>query len=77
MSKENKEAKESQERDIRLPEEADSKEEQRKKSVKNTEKRYEAESPADPYQDPPEEIQDRAQDNIDYAENDMNEEDLP
>jgi len=77
MSKENKEAGKSQERDIRLPENLESQEELREKAVRNTEKRYEAESPADPYEEPSEEIQDRAQDNIDYAENDMNEEDLP
>jgi len=77
MSKENKQPQESQGRDIRLPENPESREEQHEKSVRNTEKRYEAESPADPYDESSEEIQDRAQDNVDYAENDMNEDDLP
>ncbi|HUH17955.1 hypothetical protein [Albibacterium sp.] len=77
MAKENKQPQESHGRDIRLPKNPESREEQHEKSVKNTEKRYEAESPADPYEEPSEEIQDRAQDNIDYVENDMNEDDLP
>ena len=64
----NKESK-NEARDIRLPENEESREAQREKSVRNTEKRYEAESPIDPFQDPSEEITDRAEDTIDFAEN--------
>jgi len=75
MSKETKNNKENEERDIRMPENEESQEEQREKSIHNTEKEYEAESPADPYADPDDGITDRAQDNIDPAENDTSESD--
>lgn len=62
-------------KDIRLPENELSREEQVEKSTRNADAEYEAESPIDPYQEPYEEITDRAQDNIDAAENNMEEED--
>lgn len=71
MSNEKQEQNENQDRDIRLPKNEMTKEEQREKVLRNTEKEYEAESPADPYQEPSEEITDRAQDNIDIAGNDI------
>ena len=61
--------------DIRRPENDLSREEQVEKSTRNADEDYEAESPIDPYQEPYEEITDRAQDNIDAAENEMEEDD--
>lgn len=62
-------------KDIRMPENDLSREEQVEKSTRNADEEYEAESPIDPYQEPYEEITDRAQDNIDAAENQMEEDD--
>lgn len=62
-------------KDIRMPEKDLSREEQIEKSTRNADEDYEAESPIDPYQEPYEEITDRAQDNIDAAENEMEEDD--
>lgn len=62
-------------KDIRMPENDLSREEQIEKSTRNADEDYEAESPIDPYQEPYEEITDRAQDNIDAAENEMEEDD--
>lgn len=62
-------------KDIRMPENDLSREEQVEKSTRNADEDYEAESPIDPYQEPYEEITDRAQDNIDAAENQMEEDD--
>ncbi len=62
-------------KDIRMPENDLSREEQVEKSTRNADDQYEAESPIDPYQEDYEEITDRAQDNIDAAENDMEQED--
>lgn len=62
-------------KDIRMPEKDLSREEQIEKSTRNADEEYEAESPIDPYQEPYEEITDRAQDNIDAAENEMEEDD--
>ena len=62
-------------KDIRMPENDLSREEQVEKSTRNVDEDYEAESPIDPYQEPYEEITDRAQDNIDAAENEMEEDD--
>ncbi len=62
-------------KDIRMPENDLSREEQVEKSTRNADEDYEAESPIDPYQEPYEEITDRAQDNIDAAENEMEEDD--
>ena len=58
-----------------MPENDLSREEQVEKSTRNADEEYEAESPIDPYQEDYEEITDRAQDNIDAAENDMEQED--
>jgi len=62
-------------KDIRMPENDLSREEQVEKSTRNADEDYEAESPIDPYQEPYEEITDHAQDNIDAAENEMEEDD--
>jgi|GEM_PF-3009835 len=62
-------------KDIRMPESELSREEQVEKSTRNADEEYEAESPIDPYQEPYEEITDRAQDNIDAGENNLEEED--
>lgn len=82
MSKENKEIKgqkdgKNEERDIRMPENDVPKEVQHDKSVRNTEKKYDAESPIDPFEESSHDIIDRAQDNIDIDENDVTRDEFP
>lgn len=81
MSKNQKEnegqnAHESENRDIRMPANELSQEEQREKSTRNTEHTYEAENPGDPYADSYGTLTDRAEDDIDAAENDPTDQDI-
>jgi len=74
---ESQKAHDSENRDIRMPENELSQDRQREKSTNNTGRTYEAETPGDPYANSYGGLTDRAEDNIDAAENDISEGDLP